>query len=567
MAKVTFLDFWAPWCIDPQTPVLTENGYTSASEIKVGMRLLTLDPETKKQVYKEVEKVRIFENAPSKKIVLETGRQLIGDENHPVLTTEGFKKLSELTTTDKILVNPVRDLLELESLDGSILLQTTGNAFADKFLQSSGLLPLKANDKKLLILARLLGFVVTDGYLYEDIKHNIYETHFFVGTEKDAQDIQKDLAMLGFKNLEIKKRANKRQIEGREFTITTLRCRSFNRSLFFLLKALGSPVGRKKNQTYFIPDWVMSADHAIKSEFLSGWLGGDGCKIDYRIKQGGVTAHDAKFGVNAIEFHKEKGLEREGVLYAQQISSLLEELGVSVKEISSQDDSDGVIISIRVATDYVSLNNLAKIEYAYAQTKNSKIPFIREFLSYRLFERDSYIQVKQIVVDQLALGLSTQSIAQSLQIPYRTVTSWKYNDSKTIRAPKNTEARFDIWLENKMENGLLWEKVKIIEDIEDRDVVGITVGEPHTIITNGIISHNCGPCKITTPIVKELEKEFEGKVEFEEINVDEDPQRSSKFGVMSIPTFVVLKDGVEIGRKIGAMPKAELKKLVESGLS
>ena len=77
----------------------------------------------------------------------------------------------------------------------------------------------------------------------------------------------------------------------------------------------------------------------------------------------------------------------------------------------------------------------------------------------------------------------------------------------------------------------------------------------------------CGPCKITTPIVKELEKEFEGKVEFEEINVDEDPQKSSKFGIMSIPTFVILKDGQEVGRKIGAMPKAELKKLVESGLS
>ena len=77
----------------------------------------------------------------------------------------------------------------------------------------------------------------------------------------------------------------------------------------------------------------------------------------------------------------------------------------------------------------------------------------------------------------------------------------------------------------------------------------------------------CGPCKITTPIVKELEKEYEGKVEFKEINVDEDPAQASKFGVMSIPTFVVLVDGKEVGRKIGAMPKAELKKLVESGLS
>lgn len=73
----------------------------------------------------------------------------------------------------------------------------------------------------------------------------------------------------------------------------------------------------------------------------------------------------------------------------------------------------------------------------------------------------------------------------------------------------------------------------------------------------------CGPCKITTPIVEELEKEFKD-VEFQKINVDENPAKSSEFGVMSIPTFVVLKDGKEVGRKIGAMPKAELKKLLEN---
>lgn len=73
----------------------------------------------------------------------------------------------------------------------------------------------------------------------------------------------------------------------------------------------------------------------------------------------------------------------------------------------------------------------------------------------------------------------------------------------------------------------------------------------------------CGPCKITTPIVEELEKEFPD-VEFEKINVDDNPAKSSQFGVMSIPTFVVLKDGKEVARKVGAMPKAELKKLLES---
>lgn len=74
----------------------------------------------------------------------------------------------------------------------------------------------------------------------------------------------------------------------------------------------------------------------------------------------------------------------------------------------------------------------------------------------------------------------------------------------------------------------------------------------------------CGPCRITNPIIEELEKEHEGKVEFQKINVDEEPDLASKYGVMSIPTFIMLKDEKEVGRKIGAVPKAELQKLLGS---
>ncbi len=72
----------------------------------------------------------------------------------------------------------------------------------------------------------------------------------------------------------------------------------------------------------------------------------------------------------------------------------------------------------------------------------------------------------------------------------------------------------------------------------------------------------CGPCKLMNPIIEELEKEFEGKVEFEKINVDEKPEVSEKYGVMSIPTYVIEKDGKEVGRRIGFTPKPEMVKLI-----
>jgi thioredoxin 1 len=73
----------------------------------------------------------------------------------------------------------------------------------------------------------------------------------------------------------------------------------------------------------------------------------------------------------------------------------------------------------------------------------------------------------------------------------------------------------------------------------------------------------CGPCKMMEPVFEELKKEFVGKVEFEEINVDEKPDVASSHGVMSIPTYIVLKDGKEAGRRVGFTPKAEMLKLLQ----
>ncbi|MCL4366912.1 thioredoxin [Patescibacteria group bacterium] len=71
----------------------------------------------------------------------------------------------------------------------------------------------------------------------------------------------------------------------------------------------------------------------------------------------------------------------------------------------------------------------------------------------------------------------------------------------------------------------------------------------------------CGPCQMMKPTIEELEKELKN-VEFVKINVDEDQTTAQKYNVMSIPTYVVEKDGKEIGRKIGYSSKADLLNLI-----
>ena len=68
----------------------------------------------------------------------------------------------------------------------------------------------------------------------------------------------------------------------------------------------------------------------------------------------------------------------------------------------------------------------------------------------------------------------------------------------------------------------------------------------------------CGPCKFMEPVLEELEKELKGKVEIEKINVDENQEMTLKYGVMSIPTYIVTKDDKEVERIIGATSKENL---------
>ena len=65
----------------------------------------------------------------------------------------------------------------------------------------------------------------------------------------------------------------------------------------------------------------------------------------------------------------------------------------------------------------------------------------------------------------------------------------------------------------------------------------------------------CGPCRMIGPIIEELATEMKGKIVFGKLNVDENPQTSMKYKIMSIPTMLVFKNGVLVDQFVGAMPK------------
>jgi len=76
----------------------------------------------------------------------------------------------------------------------------------------------------------------------------------------------------------------------------------------------------------------------------------------------------------------------------------------------------------------------------------------------------------------------------------------------------------------------------------------------------------CGPCRMIAPMIEELAAEYEGKAIVGKVNVDEEPGLAQRFGVMSIPTLIVLKDGKVVEQAVGARGKADIAAMISRHL-
>lgn len=74
----------------------------------------------------------------------------------------------------------------------------------------------------------------------------------------------------------------------------------------------------------------------------------------------------------------------------------------------------------------------------------------------------------------------------------------------------------------------------------------------------------CGPCKMIGPVVEELAGEYEGKAVIAKLNVDENPDITARYGIRSIPTLLVFKNGQIVDKQVGAVPKSVLASKIEA---
>jgi len=105
-------------------------------------------------------------------------------------------------------------------------------------------------------------------------------------------------------------------------------------------------------------------------------------------------------------------------------------------------------------------------------------------------------------------------------------------------------------------------EVMVIDDNSFDSVVG---GSDVPVLVDFWASW-CAPCLMVAPVVEELAKDYEGRVKFAKLNVDENPLTPARFGIRSIPTLILFKDGQMVDKVIGAVPKQTLEEVIKKAL-
>ena len=77
----------------------------------------------------------------------------------------------------------------------------------------------------------------------------------------------------------------------------------------------------------------------------------------------------------------------------------------------------------------------------------------------------------------------------------------------------------------------------------------------------------CGPCRAVAPVVEELAREYKGRVKVGKLDIDANQDIAQKYGIMSIPTILLFKNGQKAGQIVGAVPKKKLEELLKLGLA
>lgn len=476
-------------CLWLEEEVLMASGrYKMIKDIVIGDEVVTVDPTT---CIKSITKVvnQYIKETDKKIVEISTisGRKLICTSDHPILTEHGWKEAGKLTNNDRISVFPGQIQFDHKNIETKIILDKVDSSLHTYELKNMGLLPLKNDNIHLPILARMVGYLLTDGnaLIRKDNRPHIGLTF---GSEIGCNEYQKDIETLGFKINKYHKVQNDTWGSGYQV--------SYENSFASLLISLIDNYTGKRTiiKSKPIPEWIVNGSLLVKREFLSGFQGGDGCKIRCNVNKNGKT----NYILNYTTLTKEKQYIDSLVAVMKQLKIMFNDLGINCTEPKVKKSSHGenkYTVSLPfVNTQENLVNYFETVGWRYDHWKLIESLPVYEYIKYNMKLRKDIENERKVVINMFNNNKTLASIARDLNLDQTKVYSHvrSYRENRKARLV-NGSLTFPEWMEKITIKGeSLFIPIDYVVEMPNVLIADITTAsETHSFITKeGICVHN-----------------------------------------------------------------------------
>ena len=428
-------------CLDANTPVLMkDNTYKLIKDINVYDCVQTFDPLTMKTSYTKVinQYVRKTEKQMYN-ITTYSGKSFNATFDHKFMTFKGWKEVNDLVIYDDLIgIKP--DVKELSAIHNSkeliydskkfkscLLTLRVNESLCTKYINTltkHGLMPLYNNNSKVPILARIVGYVLTNGKITYDDYNNTFTINVTFKSICDLDNFELDVEEVGFSKSKSAKNNIQQNLstETNETNETTKPINVYYKGAFACLLQV---LGLNDTLVYYdtIPQWIKDGSDLVKREFLAGVQGGCGGIIAYKNEKNGV-----KYYCEPLLFNKTGLLKQNLNKIITSISQLFSYFGISntlfykkqnsVEELTNNvylvnNEEFGLQIN-NEETNLVKNNNI--IGYKYDNYKNTRSALIIEYLKYKQsvyydekISIDLFVAKCKIINDALFIPLMTKT--------------------------------------------------------------------------------------------------------------------------------------------------------------
>ena len=490
-------------CLTGDTEVLMADGTIKLiKDVKNGDSVVSVDADTMEEITTPIKNWFVQNCDKLLKITTISGRTIKCTPDHKFLTKIGDKfeyiEAQNLKENENHLIT--RHMIKYIPLDEPTKLIIKESDVSEQYrlqLLELSYLNKPIPQNKLEILARLIGFNITDGHIGIRQNGKYYDCEFSVGEEKDTFDLLDDIMKLGFGTPSISRRTTKHinSKNGKE-TIYNTWTVSKNGVFAYLLNYLGAFNGKKTEQSRKVPDWIMNANKRIQREFISGFVAGDGCRLSIHLNQ-----NSYKINCSRLCQASSKEYVKDTIKYLEQVSTIFKKFNIdcNINEYKEADEFNKICCEIAFVQSYENLNNYADIiNFRYCNEKRRKSALTIEYIKHKNHYADIKGEMYQNIISLYNEGNGCSEICKTKKYPENIVKRIITNHRKG-HTPKPRQLGTDLCLSYEDfikdtdingENFLI--KIKSIEEIPPEPVYDFeTVYYTHSFVANSLYTHNC----------------------------------------------------------------------------